>query len=944
MNQHTAKELSTESALRSILEGVAPVTGETFFIKLVSQLAQTLKVKYALLGKLVEDDEPKIESLAFVADGQNSPNFKFNLSGTPSEEVVGKSLRFCPNGIRKKYPDDELLQEMKAESYIGVPLFTSDKRPLGLLSILHDDVMPNPALAQDLVQVFAARAGAEIERQDTERALTDALEITSGLFSSMLDGLIVMNPNGTYIDVNPAFCEMTGYSRSDFIGANPPFPHWPEEQSEEIERAFRRTLSGQFTHLELTFKRKNGECFPALISPSCVKDRDGKIVRYFATIKDISNQKVIETELSESLERFKRMSDSSFEGIAITQKGIILDANTKICEMLGYDYESMIGREVMTLVAPESKEFVMETIKLGLERTYEHNCIKSDNTILPVEVHGKVIPYKGRMVRVTAIRDLTERKEAEQSLKRREAILQSVRFAAEGFLRFASWKSNIQKILQKLGEATGVSRSYIFQNNDKKDGHPLSSVIYEWTAPEIEPQIENQQWQNMNWREMGIEEYAISLNQGNTIISHTKDLPEPLNSILVQQGVKSLVEVPIMVNESWWGFIGFDECNTEREWNQTEIDALKAAADTLGAAIANADAFEKIEHLKEQLELENEYLRDEARQIMQPGSIVGHSPVLNNILTQIELVAPSDSTVLILGESGTGKELIARAIHEKSSRSKRPLIKVNCASIPRELFESEFFGHVKGAFTGAFKDRIGRFKAADGGTLFLDEVGEIPMSLQSKLLRVLQEGEFEGVGEDVTQKVDVRIIAATNADLKDAIKNNRFRGDLFYRLSVFPITVPPLRERIEDIPELARQFLENICQKLNHPVGKLKKKHIIQLQEYFWPGNVRELENVIERAVLVSHPGELVFNLPKNINIDEEFVSHESLGETDFSDIYTEYELKEIQRKNLLKALNKCKWKIAGKAGAAELLSVHPNTVTSRIKSLGIERPFGSKK
>ncbi|MGH8014808.1 MAG: sigma 54-interacting transcriptional regulator [Candidatus Zixiibacteriota bacterium] len=935
--------MSTERALRSILEGIAPVTGDRFFVQLAAQLARTLRVKYAFVGKLEEGAVPKVRSLAFVADDQILPNFEFDLAGTPSEEVVEKSLCYFPEGVRNKFPHDQLLQKMNVESYIGVPLFSSEKVPLGIISILHDKEMPNPALTQDLVQVFAAGAGAELERQGTEIELTNALEITNGLFASMLDGLIVLDKTGVYVDVNPAFCEMTGFSKAELIGATRPFPYWPEEEHDKIEKAFQKTNSGVFSDTELTFKGKNGERFPVLVSPSCVKDDDGNIVRYFATIKDITKLKLTEIELSESLERFRRLSDSSFEGIGITDRGKILDVNKKICEMLGYDYSSMIGRDVLTLVAPESRGFVLETIKSGQEKTYEHLAIKSDGTLIPVEVHGKSIPYKGRTVRVTAIRDLTERKIAEESLRRRDAILQAVGFAAEGFLRFTSWKSNIQKILQRLGEATNVSRSYIFHNHDWENNHPITSMVYEWCAPGIEPYINDPQLKNFRWNDLGMERFELLHSEGQTVFAHVKDLPKKEQDTLLAQNIKSLVVVPIIVYENWWGIIGFDDCIVERDWSQAEIDALKAAADTLGAAIYNAESFEKIQQLKQQLEMENEYLRDEARQVMQPGNIVGQSPALKNVLSQIELVATSDSTVLILGESGTGKELVARAIHEGSSRKQHPLIKVNCASIPRELFESEFFGHIKGAFTGAIKDRIGRFKMADGGTLFLDEVGEIPMALQSKLLRVLQEGEFERVGEDTTQKVNVRIIAATNADLKEAIKHNKFRGDLFYRLSVFPISIAPLRERIEDVPELAQLFLERICQKLNRPLGKLKKKHIIQLQEYSWPGNVRELENVIERAVLVSPPNELIFNLPKNLEGARDFMGDTLPAEPEGAEVYTETELKDFERKNLLKALNKSNWKIAGKGGVAELLSAHPNTITSRIKSLGIVRPARTK-
>ena len=268
---------------------------------------------------------------------------------------------------------------------------------------------------------------------------------------------------------------------------------------------------------------------------------------------------------------------------------------------------------------------------------------------------------------------------------------------------------------------------------------------------------------------------------------------------------------------------------------------LRMIANHAAIAVANSQALEEINRLKKRLELENAYLREELNDVQAFGDIIGKSPALLNVLEQIELVAPTDASVLILGESGTGKELVAREIHRRSLRKDRPMIKVNCATIPRGLYESEFFGHVKGAFTGAVKDRAGRFQAADGGTLFLDEVGEIPWDLQSKLLRVLQEGHYERIGEEVTRQADVRIIAATNRDMKRETKEGRFRQDLFYRLNVFPIEVVPLRQRNEDIPLLAPHFLKRVAEKLNRPLPVLSRGNLIQLQEYWWPGNVREM-------------------------------------------------------------------------------------------------------
>ena len=348
-------------------------------------------------------------------------------------------------------------------------------------------------------------------------------------------------------------------------------------------------------------------------------------------------------------------------------------------------------------------------------------------------------------------------------------------------------------------------------------------------------------------------------------------------------------------------------------------------------------AYAKIENMKERLEAENSYLQEEIKVEQNFAGIVGKSNAIQQVLHQVELVAPTDASVLITGESGTGKELIASAIHEKSNRSKRPLIRVNCAAIPRELFESEFFGHTRGAFTGALKDRTGRFELADGGTIFLDEVGEIPLELQSKLLRVLQEGQIERIGEEKTRSVDVRVIAATNRDLRADVEARRFRQDLFFRLNVFPVDAVPLRDRREDIPLLAAHFISLCCHRLNRPEPRLTQHNVKQLQAYHWTGNVRELHNVIERALIVSNGGRLEFNLPATANktLTTE-TDNTPPGRTALP--YNEAERLARDRDNIIAALKLTSGRVSGPDGAANLLGIKSTTLTSRMKSLGVDR------
>ncbi len=381
---------------------------------------------------------------------------------------------------------------------------------------------------------------------------------------------------------------------------------------------------------------------------------------------------------------------------------------------------------------------------------------------------------------------------------------------------------------------------------------------------------------------------------------------------------------------------------TEKTWSEDTIELLKIVGEMFANALERKRAEEalkesfiqlskkncEIEELKNRLQAENIYLREEIRTEHNFEEIIGESQSLKNVLRKVEQVAPTDATVLIQGETGTGKELIARAIHNLSPRGDRPLIKVNCGAISAGLVESELFGHEKGAFTGAIQRRVGRFELANDSTIFLDEIGELHQDTQVKLLRVLQEGEFERVGSSQTIKVNVRVIAATNRDLKKAVEEGKFRPDLYYRLNVFPILIPPLRERKDDIELLVNYFAAKYSNKLGKKVEAILKKTMDALISYHWPGNVRELENVIERAVILTYG--------KTLEVDDlldirplETDPHNSRLET----------LEDAERSHILRALEKTNWVIDGNRGAALVLGINPGTLRSRMKKLGIKKP-----
>jgi transcriptional regulator with GAF, ATPase, and Fis domain len=449
-----------------------------------------------------------------------------------------------------------------------------------------------------------------------------------------------------------------------------------------------------------------------------------------------------------------------------------------------------------------------------------------------------------------------------------------------------------------------------------------------------------QQFEDPNTRiPLGVTPLGIGVLRGQqtfmTDLDQQKDVPDWIR----QERIRSFYMTPIKFKDE---ILGAMTCMSRDILPEEFRPWGRIFADHVGAAIVNARAFQEIQHLKAQLELQNTYLQEEVAQAKAFGDLVGQSAPLRHIVSQVDLVAPTEASVLILGETGTGKDLVAHEIHRRSRRKDGPIVRVNCASIPRELFESEFFGDVKGAFTGALKDRAGRFEAADGGTLFLDEVGEIPLETQNKLLRVLQEKCYERVGEDRTRQADVRIVAATNRDLKKAVAAGRFREDLYYRLNVFPIRVPPLRERLDDIPLLAKHFVELSARDLKCAQPRLTRAAVAKLQNYHWPGNVRELRNMIERAVILARGKTLDFDLPVTSPagpLPKAGARTEPPAAGPAPQFLTEAELQRRERDNLLAVLETAHWKIKGPNGAAELLGVKPTTLLSRMSKWDLKKP-----
>ncbi|MDX1487632.1 MAG: sigma 54-interacting transcriptional regulator, partial [Acidiferrobacterales bacterium] len=394
---------------------------------------------------------------------------------------------------------------------------------------------------------------------------------------------------------------------------------------------------------------------------------------------------------------------------------------------------------------------------------------------------------------------------------------------------------------------------------------------------------------------------------------------------LLKAGIRSYVAVPLMAKGEPFASLNFAS-RAPNAHSGAVVEFLTEVGQQVALAVQNMLGYEEIAQLKARLERENLYLQEEIRTEHKFDAFVGESAAMKKVMKAIETVAPTDANVLILGETGTGKELVARAIHDLSPMRDKALVKVNCAALPSELIESELFGHEKGAFTGALTRKIGRFELANGGTIFLDEIGDLPLQLQAKLLRVLQEGEFERVGGTHTIKVSVRVIAATNRNLAEEVRSGNFRSDLFYRLNVFPMEIPPLRKRTGDVPLLVNFFLTKYGKKLGKHFDGVSQAAMQQLVKYSWPGNVRELQNVIEHATIVAKSPKVNIELRPGLDID---AGAQALSNSTLQD---------VERAHILRVLEETGWVISGEKGAATVLGLHPNTLQSRMQKLGIKR------
>lgn len=601
----------------------------------------------------------------------------------------------------------------------------------------------------------------------------------------------------------------------------------------------------------------------------------------------------------------------------IDQDGYIWQANDGAAELSGYSKDELRTMHVFDINQSVQKPdwpFVWNRLKENKKVVFDAVFKRKDGNSVDIEITQNFLIFEGREYTCSIVRDIRQRKMEEE-------LLRTVSEATSGL----TGEDFLIELAKHITMTLTMRYALITEcaNEDKTRLRTLCYVDGEKVLDNIE----------YDTADIPCE-----------IIMQGKDffMPAGLEAKFPKEkDIESGVGVPIFsskTGEVIGHILAVDPNPVTTEKNQTSI--LRIFAARAGAEIERMKAekelekaneelklrLKEIESLKNQLQLENKYLQEEIKLTYNFEEIISRSKDFQKILQQIQQVASTDATVLILGESGTGKELIARAVHNISNRSKRPLVKVNCATLPANLIESELFGHEKGAFTGAMDRKIGRFELADGGSIFLDEIGELPVELQAKLLRVLQEGEFERLGNPKTMKVNVRVIAATNRNLQQAIEKKEFREDLYYRLNVFPIVCPPLRDRKEDIPLLVKHFCKKHEGKIGRTITNIPTKVMDALMAYDWPGNIRELENIMERAMILSQNGVLEYG---------EWIPVQKKSDTSKS---STGKLNDVEKEHIIEVLNKTGWKVSGEKGAAKILGLNPTTLEARMKKLGIKR------
>ncbi len=828
-------------------------------------------------------------------------------------------------------PVMEVLRAHGIQSYCVLPLTTAHRR-LGALGFgskaegayTQDDlaflqpvaqqvaVAVDNALNYQTLQSYLER----LARRRAEEQLRETQALFEQLFESAPDGVVVANAKGAITRVNAQTEKMFGYKRSELHGQ--PIEILVPKRFQDMHATERQDyrenpyLRPMGSGLELYAQRKDGTEFPAEIMLSPIEGKDGLMV--LAVVRDVTRRKQAEEALRTSEQQLQSILDNSNTAIFLKDlQGRYLRVNRRFTNVLGIDKDQARGKTDYDLFAKDIADSLrvndQKVFSAGKALEFEEVIGHTDGIHTYISVKAPLFDSAGNPYALAGVStDITERKRAE------EALLLEVSSVLLSHLDIRELFGAISATLHRV-----MPHEYATLALYEPDSKALRLVSLE--QPQTEASLQDEMLSSGQESLSG----EVMRSRQPLVVNDLANgsLKPAVIRRLAAEGVKSACFLPLIIRDQVLGTLNLVS-RREAAFQQKEVELLTQMAGHVAMALNNALIFHQVAQLKERLAEEKLYLEDEIRTEYHFEEIIGESTALKRVLKQVETVGPTNATVLILGETGTGKELVARAIHSLSPRRDRTFIKLNCAAIPTGLLESELFGHEKGAFTGAISQKIGRLELAHQGTLFLDEVGDIPLELQPKLLRALQEKEFERLGSARTIPVDVRLIAATNHDLAKMVSTREFRNDLYYRLRVFPITVPPLRQRADDIPILVRYFAQKHAERMHKNIEVIPPETMEALNHWHWPGNVRELENIIERAVILS-PGPVLRVPLAELN--------PAIKETGSPST-----LEDAEREHILRVLREARGVIAGPNGAATRLGLKRTTLNSKMRKLGITR------
>jgi formate hydrogenlyase transcriptional activator len=791
----------------------------------------------------------------------------------------------------------------------------------------------------------------DLTERNKADAPRDAEELQRSLIAGSKDCIKILDLEGRLLWMNEGgmqaleICDLGPFVNRSWI------QFWEGEDAKAAQAAVeaaRRGGTSRFTGYFATTTTKQPRWWDVVVSP--IRNAEGKPERLLVISRDVTDHKRNEEALREahiqvtrSEQRWRSVFENSAIGVALTDlNGRFLATNPVYQNMVGYSEEELRALSFLDITHADYREANWRLAAELLEGTRQQFQIEKqyrckDGSLIWVRNNVSLVPGTETMPRfiMALSENITERKMAEEALRKSEQLKRSLLDINNAIITNLTEEALLHSISEALRPSIPFDRCAITLYSPETDTFRFLAVEGALRSDYFQP---------------GLEVGRAETSAG-WVFEHRRPLRRNLDeeqqfaneSRLWAEGLRSLCAVPLMLRGTCIGTLSVVSREKLR-YSEENAQFLQEVAIQVALAIENMKFYEEIATLKARLEKENTYLREEIRTEHNFEEIVGNSPALLAVLRAVEQVAPTDSTVLINGETGTGKELIARAIHNRSARKDRALVSVNCSAISAGLVESELFGHLKGAFTGAIERRIGRFELANGGTIFLDEIGELPLETQVKLLRVLQEQEFEPVGASRTQRVDVRVIAATNRNLREMVEAGRFRSDLFYRLNVFPLQLPPLRERSSDIPQLVALCVPRFAKRFGKNVEGVSKETMARLITYPWPGNIRELQNVLERAVVLSAGP--ILRLDKDLVPVTGSEGSIEAAEVPFQEAQPGAApspsglptLEEVLRSHIVAALQQANGVVDGPKGAARILNLHPNTLRHRMSKLGIKR------